>query len=54
MEDENKEPSYYTLTGEGTGQELNVSVSFTGAVTLIRNPAQASQAGTTAQGVVCP
>ena len=39
MEDENKEPSYYTLTGEGTGQELNVSVSLTGVVTQIRNPA---------------
>ena len=33
MEDENKEPSYYTLPGEGMGQELNVSISFTGAVT---------------------
>ena len=54
MEDENKEPSYYTLTGEGTGQELNVSVSLTGAVTQIRNLAQASQAGSTTQRVVCP
>ena len=54
MEDENKEPSYYIVTGEGMGQELNVSISFTGAVTPIRNPAQASQAGSTTQRVVCP
>ena len=54
MEDENKVPSYYTLTGEGMGQVLNVSVSFTGAVTPIRNPAQASQAGSTVQGVAAP
>ena len=54
MEDENKEPNTYWLTGEGTGTGLTVSVSGSGVVTPAPRGASVTNLTSVSQGTVLP
>ena len=54
MEDKNKEPNTYRLTGEGTGTGLTVSVSGSGVVTPVPRGASVTNPTSVSQGTSDP
>ena len=54
MEDKNKEPNTYRLTGEDTGTGLTVSISGSGVVTPAPRGANVTNPTSVSQGTVIP